>query len=89
MSDTGNLYGTVTDTEGNALPGATITVSGQGASQVQFTDAQGRFQFPGLLPGSYTVMAQAMGGNSSEYPNVSITAGNSTEIEFELLIGPE
>jgi len=89
MSDTGNLYGTVTTNGGNPLPGATITVSGKGAPQVQFTDDQGRYQFPGLLPGSYTVVAQAMGGSRREDPSVSITAGNSTEIDFELEIGPE
>jgi len=39
---TGNLYGTVTDDKGAALPGVTVTLSGQGAPQVQVTNAQGQ-----------------------------------------------
>jgi len=39
---TGNLYGRVTDNEGSALPGATVTLTGDQAPQIQVTNANGR-----------------------------------------------
>jgi len=51
---TGNLYGTVKDQSGSALPGVTVTLSGQGAPQIQVTNAQGQFHFLGLSPGATT-----------------------------------
>ena len=58
---TGNLYGTVTDDKGAALPGVTVTLSGQGAPQVQVTNAQGQFRFLGLPPGNYRPQGRARG----------------------------
>src|SRR5215467_4678583 len=72
---TGNLYGTVVDEQGSALPGVTVTVSGGGAPQVQVTDAQGKFHFVGLSPGSYQLKAELEGFSTIEYPNVSINIG--------------
>ena len=62
----GSLYGTVVDDQGAPLPGVTVTVGGQGAPIVQVTDAQGRFRFPTLSPGSYRLDAQ-LEGFSSEF----------------------
>ena len=55
---TGNLYGTVTDDKGAALPGVTVTLSGQSAPQVQVTNAQGQFRFLGLPPGNADLKAE-------------------------------
>src|SRR6185503_6092809 len=48
---TGNLYGTVKDQQGAPLPGVTATLTGQGAPQVQVSNAQGQFRFLNLAPG--------------------------------------
>src|SRR5436305_6664455 len=58
---TGNLYGKVVDEQGSALPGVTVTLSGEGAPAVQVTDAQGAFRFPGLSPASYKLKAELEG----------------------------
>lgn len=81
---TGALYGTVVDDQGAPLPGVTVTVSGQGAPIVQVTDAQGRFRFPTLSPGSYRLDAQLEGFSSVEYPNITINVGRNTEIEVTM-----
>jgi hypothetical protein len=80
----GNLYGTITDDQGAALPGVTVTLSGQGAPMVQVTDAQGRFRFLNLSPGSYRMDAQLEGFSSVEYPNITLNVGRNTEIEVTM-----
>src|SRR5688572_15150568 len=64
---TGSLFGSVDDPEGKPLPGATVTLSGGGAPQVQTTDEQGRFRFPGLSPGEYHLEARLDSFSPVEY----------------------
>ncbi len=81
---TGNLYGEVTDNEGAALPGVTVTVTGIGAPKIQITNAEGQFRFLGLDPGSYQLEAQLEGFSTVEYPNVDIRVGRNTTINAAL-----
>ena len=81
---TGNLYGTVTDDKGASLPGVTVTLTGQGAPQVQVTNAQGQFRFLGLAPGSYDLKAELEGFSTIDYPNIVINIGRNTSIEVKL-----
>jgi hypothetical protein len=81
---TGNLYGTVTDDKGAPLPGVTVTVTGQGAPQVQVTNAQGQFRFLGLTPASYQLKAELEGFSTIDYPNIVINIGRNTQIEVKL-----
>jgi hypothetical protein len=80
----GNLYGSVVDDKGAALPGVTVTLTGGGAPQVQVTNAQGQFRFLGLPPGTNHLSAQLEGFSSVEYPNISIAVGRNTTIEVTL-----
>jgi Carboxypeptidase regulatory-like domain/TonB-dependent Receptor Plug Domain len=80
----GNLYATVTDEQGGALPGVTVTISGNGAPQVQVTNAQGETRFLGLSPGSYSLEAQLEGFSTLNYPNIVINVGRNTSIELTL-----
>jgi hypothetical protein len=81
---TGNLFGKVVDEQGAALPGVTVTLTGQSAPQVQVTDATGVFRFPGLSPASYQLKAELEGFSTIEYPNVVINIGRNTQIEVTL-----
>jgi Carboxypeptidase regulatory-like domain len=81
---TGNLYGTVMDEQGSALPGVTVTLVGQAAPQVQVTNAQGEFRFLGLSPASYQLKAELEGFSTVEYPNIAINIGRNTSIEVTL-----
>jgi hypothetical protein len=81
---TGSLFGSVVSPEGDSLPGATITLSGVGAPQVQTSDAQGRFRFPGLAPGVYRLNADLDGYSPVEYPELSTGVGRNTEIQVIL-----
>ena len=81
---TGNLYGRVVGGDGAALPGVTVTLTGEGAPQVQVTDENGQFRFPGLYPGTYKLSAELQGFSTLEYPDVGVRVGGNTEIEMTL-----
>jgi hypothetical protein len=81
---TGNSYGTVADDKGDALPGVTVTLSGNGAPQLQVTDAQGQFRFLGLQSGTYQLKAELDGFSMLGDPKVVIDAGRDTETEVRL-----
>ncbi len=80
----GNLYGTAVDEQGSALPGVNVTISGNGAPQVQVTNAQGQFRFLSLSPGGYELRAELEGFSTVEFPNVNIGVGRNTTIEVTL-----
>ena len=50
---TGKIDGRVTDAQGLAVPGATVTVTGPQGSKNSTTDAEGRYSIPFLTPGVY------------------------------------
>ena len=57
IGQTGTLTGTVTDSTGAVLPGATITVTSDaliGGSRTAVSDANGTYRFPALPPGSHS-----------------------------------
>ena len=81
---TGNLYGRVLDERVSPLAGATLTLKGDGAPQVQTTDAQGRIRFSGLAPGKYTLEVELQGFSTVEYPNIEIGVGRDTVLEITL-----
>ena len=83
--ESGNLYGTVKDPNGGLLPGATVTLSGGGATQVKVTDSLGRFRFPGLAPSSnYTVRAELQGYSPFEATDLVVNVGRNTSIDLTL-----
>jgi hypothetical protein len=81
---TGDLYGTVSDEQGQALPGVTITLTGVAAPQVQQTDEQGNFRFLNLYPGSYGVKAELEGFSSIEYPDITVRLGGKADLRITL-----
>ncbi|MDA8019255.1 MAG: TonB-dependent receptor [Thermoanaerobaculia bacterium] len=83
QAQNGNLYGTTATSDGSALPGVTVTVTGP-STQVQVTDASGDFRFLGLSPGTYSLTAELDGFSKVEYPNVQISVGRNTSLSVSL-----
>jgi Carboxypeptidase regulatory-like domain len=81
---TGSLYGTVTSTDGAPLSGATVTLTGIGATQVQATNGEGQFRFLGLAPGRYEIKAELQAFSTVEQPNIDIAVGRNTTVEVAL-----
>lgn len=81
----GDLHGTVfLEEESLPHPGVTITLQGQGAPQVQVTNAQGHFRFLGLAPGIYSLKAELEGCSTVQYPNIAINVGRNIQIEIHM-----
>src|SRR5437899_12428387 len=74
----GAIGGTITDSSGAVLPGATVTLSNPrgsiGGSQEAVADARGAFQFIRLVPGTYTVKAELGGFRSATQENIVVNA---------------
>ena len=60
---TGAIVGHVVDATGNGIPEADITITDQktGVKLSTVTDDAGRFTFPQLKPGTYSIKAEAQG----------------------------
>jgi hypothetical protein len=82
---TGNLFGTVADDQGGALPGVTVTVTGAAvAPLVQVSDEGGRFRFLNLYPGSYALKAELDGFSTVEVGDIGIRVGANANVEVTM-----
>src|SRR5262249_51956221 len=80
---TGNLYGTITGPDVTPLPGVTVTLAGDGAPQTQPTDAQGKFRFPGLAPGAYSLEAQLENFGTVQQKDLIVNVGHTTDVPLD------
>ena len=61
QSFSGTVSGTVTDEQGGALPGATVTLTGKAGARTTVTDAKGEYRFTAVDPGSYDITVELTG----------------------------
>lgn len=85
-----DLNGTVTDVNGDLVPGATVTLDGPAAAnhQTQIANDSGFFQFGGLQPGGpYRLTVSAKGFENWSSGAITLTAGqyfNVNDIKLKL-----
>src|SRR5438128_1866169 len=77
---TGNIYGKVQAKDGSVLPGVTVTLTGIGAPQTQYTDAQGNYRFLNLSPGAYTIKAELAGYGTATRSGVGVRLGANSDV---------
>ncbi len=72
------VSGTVVDSQGGVLPGASVTLTSrtQGNTLTRIADAEGRFVFPIVRPDSYTLRVTLQGFKTLERPNVVVNAND-------------
>ncbi len=85
---TGAISGTVSDEEGNLLPGATVTLTGTGimGSLTYVTGERGRFRFPSLIPGECEVKAEMPGFKTTVRGGLRIQVGKTIDIHIILSV---
>ena len=81
------IAGTISDQNGGALPGVTVTVtsSATGAARTAVTDEQGRYTITNLPPGTYTVAAELSGFGASKQ-DVSVGLGDRKTVDATLQV---
>jgi Carboxypeptidase regulatory-like domain len=84
-----NLYGTVTDALGAALPGASVTATDVATSVVTKTtaDASGNYSFPSLPPAGYSVSVEAPGFKTEVLNGITLLVNQKARIDVRLQVG--
>src|SRR5271156_5176953 len=85
---TSAIVGQVTDRTGAAIPGATVAVTNRATALQRSakTDNEGRFNFPQLQPGTYSVRAEAAGFDPQHNDNVVSGLGEKQTVDFTLQV---
>src|SRR5580658_317076 len=79
---TGDVSGTVKDTTGAVVPGATVTIrSDTGDMRMQDTDNSGAYHFTFLKPGNYTVSAVAA-GLKTDVTKLAVEVGQAASVDL-------
>jgi hypothetical protein len=85
---TSAIVGQVWDTTNAVVPGATVTIANPetGLRRSATTDEAGRFNFPQLKPGTYSVKVEAQGFEPRQNDNVVSGLGQKQTVDFTLKV---
>ena len=85
----GTILGTVTDSSGSVVPGATVTArnTGTGAVQSTVSDSEGRYTIPALPVGDYEVQAELQGFQTVIRRGIRLSVGADVVADFSLPVG--
>ena len=85
---TSAIVGEVRDATNAVVPGATVTVTNHetGLKRNAQTDNAGRFNFPQLKPGTYSVRVEARGFDPRQNDNVVSGLGQKQTVDFTLKV---
>ncbi|MDA1307914.1 MAG: TonB-dependent receptor, partial [Acidobacteria bacterium] len=85
----GTIEGVVRDSTASVLPGVTVTVRNNdtGLERVLVSDSAGGYRAALLPVGSYSIRATLQGFRSAERAGVTISAGQTATVSFELSVG--
>src|SRR5713226_10630028 len=88
QSQTGEIFGKVTDSSGGVLPGVTVTLTSPILLQplTAVPSETGTYQFPRLEIGIYTVKFELTGFRTVVHEGVRVTVGFSAQINAQLSV---
>ena len=88
---TATVLGTVSDSSGAAIPGATVQVKnvGTGVTQSIAADAQGRYRVPDFTIGDYEIQATKAGFSTVVHEGITLTVGAQAVIDLSLAVGQQ
>ncbi len=83
----GGIGGTVYDSSGAVMPGVTVTITGpQGVYTVK-TDASGRYELDGQVPGSYKVVVEISGFKKYISERNQVVVDHTANLDVHLALG--
>ena len=85
----GALTGTITDSTGALVPGASVTVTNKetGISDTALTNAQGTYTFPLVPPGTYQIAAELQGFKKYVREGIVVEVAQTTRVDIALQLG--
>jgi hypothetical protein len=86
---TANIRGTVTDSSGAVIPGATVALKGEdtGLSRTATTNAAGVYSFPDIPSGRYRIDASLQGFKAGSVTDIVLSVADDREVNFQLEAG--
>ena len=89
QSSTATLSGTVEDQAGASVAGASIALVNvaQGSQRLMTSNNEGRFVFPSLAPGQYSLTATRQGFAPVEVKNVILNVNDQVTLRITLVVG--
>ena len=87
QSFSGTVTGVVTDEQGGALPGATVTLTGKAGARTAVTDAKGEYRFTAVDPGNYDLTVELTGFRPMKRTDVPVSIGKTAEGLFSMKVG--
>src|SRR5215510_686941 len=85
----GTILGTVQDSSGAAVPGASVTIvnSETGLTRSVTSDSAGEYNVPSLPPGIYDVSGEMKGSKKVSIPGVRLNVDQKARVELKLDVG--
>lgn len=86
---TGTILGSVHDTSGAAVSGASVTITdtGKGTVSTYQTDDAGAYNAPFLIPGTYNIVVEKQGFKRGTSNNVVLDVDQRARVDFSLEVG--
>ena len=72
-AQTGSIRGSVVDQTDLVLPGATVTLRGNGVPRTAYSDEQGNFELAEVAPGTYTLRVSLAGFSDATVEDVTVS----------------
>ena len=88
---TGRITGSVTDSTGAVIGGATVSVSDtqRGTTRTLTTDEVGAYNAPELIPGTYSVKVEFPGFKVKERQNIVVEVGKEYRVDMSIEPGEQ
>jgi hypothetical protein len=88
-AQTGTISGRAEDATGAAIPGVTVTITSQdrGFSRSTVSDETGRYVFPAVPIGPYTIVATLQGFETAQATDNLVETDKTTSVAFVMRIG--
>ena len=89
VSGSASVAGTVTDTTGAVIPGASVVLLNveRGSEQEVSTNEAGNYAYPDITPGTYTVRVSSEGFQTREVTDLQVQVGQRAAVNVELEVG--
>ena len=89
VSGSASVAGTVTDTSGAVIPGASVVLLNveRGSEQEVSTNEAGNYAYPDITPGTYSVRVSSDGFQTREVTDLQVQVGQRAAVNVELEVG--